>query len=69
MSHTSHRKPAGSTKRKSSRRVLGMSSSQLRAYFVARETLRNLKATPTPWVPADFQLCDRRHVGRRPQTA
>lgn len=36
------------------RRVASMSTRQLQAYLLARETLRRLKPAPTPWVPADF---------------
>jgi len=47
MAHTS-------TTRASRRPVASMSPNQLQAYLVARETLRRLKPTPTPWVPPEF---------------
>jgi hypothetical protein len=64
MSRTSDRTSTGSAKRATSLRVSWMSPNQLRAYFVARETLRKLKPIPTPLVPADFPPRDRGHVGR-----
>lgn len=43
-----------SARRTARRPVAAMSPNQLQAYLMARETLRRLKPTPTPWVPPEF---------------
>jgi hypothetical protein len=53
MANTPTPSSAGSAFRASRRFRPSMSPKQLQAYLLARETLRRVKATTTPFVPPD----------------
>jgi hypothetical protein len=56
MANTPTTSHGGSPAPASQRNCPSMSPTQLRAYLIARETLRRLKAAPTPSVPPDLSM-------------
>lgn len=54
MANTLTPSRSGSATRASRRNRPSMSPTQLQAYLLARETLRRLKAAPTPCIPPDL---------------